>query len=67
MSAVVLGQVVQNLFTAGFDFGQPRNCQNIFQLDLYKRHNSLFISFRKMVCNVFWTASKYDIMHNFII
>ena len=62
-----LGQVVQNLFTAGFDFGQPRHCQNIFQRDLYTRHNSLFISFRKMVCNVFWTASKYDIMHHFFV
>ena len=44
-----------NIFATGcsFDFGQPRHCQNIFQLDLYKRHNSLFISFSKMVCNVF--------------
>ena len=59
-SPLPLGQVVQNLFIAGFDFGQPRHCQNIFQLDLYKRHNSLFLSFRKMVCNVFWTASAYN-------
>ena len=30
------------------------------QLDLHKRRNSLFfISFRKMVCNVFWTGSEY--------
>ena len=29
-------------FIAGFDSGQPRRWQNIFQLDLYKRHDSLF-------------------------
>ena len=42
-------------FSAGFDSGKPRSYQNVFQLDLHKRHNSLFfISFRKTVRNVFW-------------
>ena len=27
---------------AGFDSGQPRRCQNIFHVDLYQRHDSLF-------------------------
>ena len=49
------GQIVQNFTTAGFDSGQPNRWQNIFQLDLYKRHDCLFkmISFRKLVHNVF--------------
>ena len=28
--------IVQNFFTAGFDSGQPRLCQNMFRLDLHK-------------------------------
>ena len=55
-----LVRIVQNFFTAGFDSSQPRQCQNIFQLDLYQHHNSLaysyFISFGKMVCDVFCTG-----------
>ena len=29
-------------FTAGFDSGKPRRYQNVFQLDLHKRHDFLF-------------------------
>ena len=60
MSTVALRSGCSNLFTARLDFGQPRHCQNIFQLDLCKHHNSLFLSFKKMVCHVFWTGSEYN-------
>ena len=39
---VELIKISFSFFIAGFDSGQPRCCQNIFQLDLYKRHYSLF-------------------------
>ena len=45
-------KIVQKFFTVGFDSGQPGHCQNIFQLDLPKRRDALFISFRKLVRNV---------------
>ena len=49
--------IVQNFFSAAFDSGQPRRCQNIFYFNVHKRHESLCIcyctSFRKMVRNVF--------------
>ena len=62
-----LVRIVQNFFTAGFDFGQPRHCQKIFWLDLHKCHDEHCITFRKMVCNVFWTGSEYKVTRNFIV
>ena len=56
---LIIVRIVQNFFTAGFDSGQLTCCQNIFQLDLRKRHVSSFITFRKLVCNVFWTGCEY--------
>ena len=50
-------RTVPNFFAAGLDFSQTRRCQNNFQLDfIHKLHDSLFISFRKLVCNVFELA-----------
>ena len=60
-------RIVQKIFAAGFDSGQPGHCQNIFQLDLPKRRDSLFIFFRKLVRNVVWTGYEYKIMRNFIV
>ena len=37
--------IVQNFFSAGFDSGQPRRCQNIFYFNVYKRHESLCICY----------------------
>ena len=59
----ILGRIAQNFFAAGFDYRQRSRCQNIFQLNLYKLPKSLFISFRKMVRNVFWTAYNYAQFH----
>ena len=42
-------------------FQQNQTLSKHFQFDLHKCHNSLFfISFRKTVCNVFWTDSEYN-------
>ena len=38
-----LVRIAQNFFTAGFDPGQPRRCQNIFQLDLLYTTSRFFI------------------------
>ena len=48
-------EVFRATVTAGFDYTTPRPAlSKHFQLDLQKRHDSLcFISFRKMVRNVF--------------
>ena len=59
----ILVRSAQNFFTDGFDSGQPSRCQNILQLNLYKLPKSLFISFRKMVRNVFWTEYNYTQFH----
>ena len=42
-------------------FWQTQTLLKHFQLDLHKHHNSLFfISFRKMVRNIFWAGSEYN-------
>ena len=42
-------------------FWQTQTLLKHSQLDLHKHHDSLFfISFRNMVCNVFWTGAEYN-------
>ena len=38
-----LVRIAQNFFTAGFDSGQPRRCQNIFQLNSLYTTSRFFI------------------------
>ena len=60
-------RIVQISLLLALSLGQPRSSQNIIQLDLHKLHDSVFISFRKMVRNKFWTGSEYKIARNFIV